>query len=254
MANNPRNRKPKPDQPRPGQDLSGLLDDIRTAEQSPQWHRRFPVARHHRPQQEKEKTLCQCHKPRLPDTLLCPDCAFQEGLVDEATRAAIHQMLESPENATLCECGNFKQPQFPTCKKCAIATGVIPANILPGQVPCPSCGDGRYPEFAYCAGCALTRGLLNQQGQQSGQVPTNKCSCGASKPAAYAYCAACYRQNRHRQETAEKTAGATEPCERCREPAPADKRFCRRCIAEMGAPSSEYHGTFNDRAKGQRTH
>ena len=120
--------------------------------------------------------------------------------------------------------------------------------IGPEDMPCPDCGDGRKPRYTYCTACAKARGLLNSDGTIDAMCPTNRCSCGLTKAIAYSRCTICEANLREGLQEV-RTENYTENCERCIRPVNAAKRFCRRCMVEMGAPQSAYDDEFNDRRK-----
>ncbi len=190
--------------------------------------------------------VCPCGKPKRANSPLCPECAFEQGHIDQATLTKNLALLKGQATNGICECGNAKIAWEITCKRCAIQSGHLQATIAPGQVPCPGCGDGRKPEFSYCTGCAKARGLLDNDGIVTATSPTNRCSCGMTKPAAYSRCMTCHA-NRPQEISDALEEQDTADCERCGGPVNAAKRFCRRCMDEMGAPPSAYDDAFNDR-------
>ena len=233
-----------------GSQLAGLLSDIRQAERTlPAAIQRRTGRTFARPMDDyRGRTNCQCGKPKRANSPLCPECAYEQGYIDQATLASNLAFLQGRNTDVLCGCGNAKIAREATCKRCAIQAGRIHATIEPGQIPCPGCGDGRKPEFAYCTGCAKARGLLNNDGIVTAASPTNQCSCGRHKPAAYSRCVTCHANHPAEISDVLEEVDAAH-CERCGGPVNAAKRFCRRCMDEMGAPPEAYDDAFNDRRK-----
>ena len=233
-----------------GSRLDELLSEIRSSE------RALPAAIQRRTGRTFARPMddyrglpnCPCGKPKRANSPLCPECAYEQGYIDRAILTSNLALLQGNATNGLCNCGNAKIAWEAACKRCAVQSGRIQATIEPGQVPCPGCGDGRKPEFSYCTGCAKARGLLDNDGMVTTTSPTNRCSCGMLKPAAYFRCMTCHA-GRSEEISDVLDEADTENCERCGGPVNAAKRFCRRCMDEMGAPATAYDDAFNDRRK-----
>ena len=228
--------------------LADLLSEIRHSERTlPAAIQRRTGRTFGRPSDDhRGQPNCSCGKPKRINSPLCPECAYEQGYIDQATLTKNLAALKGQTANGICDCGNAKITWEITCKRCAIQSGHLQARVDPGQVPCPECGDGRKPEFSYCTGCARARGLLDNDGMVTVNSPTNRCSCGMPKPAAYSRCATCHA-NRREEISDILEEGDTASCERCSGPVNAKKRFCRRCMDEMGAPPEAYDDAFNER-------
>ena len=225
-----------------GSTLADLISDIRRSEL------KLPAAIQRRTGKTSVRPVddhrglpnCPCGKPKIASSPLCPECAYEHGYIDKTALDKNLAVLQGKANDKLCQCGNAKIPSQFTCKRCAIQSGRLEIMIGPEDMPCPDCGDGRKPRYTYCTACAKARGLLNSDGTIDAMCPTNRCSCGLTKAIAYSRCTICEANLREGLQEV-RTENDTEKCERCSRPVNAAKRFCRRCMVEMGAPAGNRH-------------
>lgn len=180
--------------------ISSLLSEIRNVKphsDNPR-HRHFTNQNGHRPSNGYGQTYCQCGAKKFPTAPRCPSCAYEGGLIDQATMRSLLNALsgeQPPSNygSTRCQCGRNKLANTSHCKPCAVRRGVLEISVDPGEEPCPNCGDGKNPAFTYCTGCAIAEGYIDQQGQVSPDCPMDDCQCGNTKHAAYSQCSNCAR-------------------------------------------------------------
>ena len=234
-----------------GSRLDELLSEIRSSERAlPAAIQRRTGRTFARPMDDyRGQPNCPCGKPKRANSPLCPECAYEQGYIDRATLTSNLALLQ--DHATNRRV-RLRQRQDRLGSHLQAMRHPERAHTGDDRAGTSSLPGMRRRQKA---GVLLLHRLRQGQGI-AGQrrhgyheaSPTNRCSCGMPKPAAYSRCMTCHA-NRSEQISDVLEEADTENCERCAGPVNAAKRFCRRCMDEMGAPPSAYDDAFNDRRK-----